>query len=452
MERVQLRPYQQEAKRRALEHDGFCLFAEQRTGKTPIACEVVEERAPDLLLIACPKIAIGTWEDHLPLYDIKAQTTIITLDSVWANRKRLKRWLLKGKRCMTICDESHRIKDRNSKTSRAMRLLARLCDFRLALTGTPTDGKKVEQFWPQFDFIDPSVFGRWSAKTSRFGQIIGPPGFQNTFCVKGGFMGRKIIGYKNLKLFYKKLDSRYFRVELEDVKPVPTKIDTDNVVRFDLVESRKAYEEMEQKFILELEHAQEKIFVKVMDRQTGNYKYVKRRRVRVVAPLALTLGMKLHQLSGGFIFDDEGTAHRVGFEKLAHCGAVLEKLGKVPTIVFVRFLPELYMTAALCRQLGRTVTLISGKHAFRRFDTDVVVIQIRSAESIDLSRAEEVIFNSWDYSYIKYQQALFRNRSYTSVRARYHYLIANNTIDEVLFQCVMEKQNFARLVINKLRR
>lgn len=446
-----LRPEQEEAKRRALEHDGFCLFMEQRTGKTPVSCSIILERDPDLLLVACPKIAVDdTWWKHLRMYGIKADTKVVTLDSVWSMRKQLRRWLEKGKRPFILCDESHRIKDRKSKTSRAMRMLASYCKYKLALTGTPIDSK-LEEFWPQFDFVDPSVFGRWAAKADRFGNVIGPPGFKNRFCVMGGFMGRKIIGYTNKKLFYQKLDSRFFRVELEEVKPVPTRVDPDHLVRFDLNESRSAYDSMEQKFMVDLDYAMQKVKRKKVDPKTGEVHYVLEQRVRVVAPLAISLGIKLQQLSGGFVLDAEKRVHRVGFEKLMHCGALIWELNQ-PTVVFVRYLAELYMTAALCRQLGKSVTLVAGAHAFAGFKTDVCVVQIRSAVSIDLSRAEEVIFNSWNHSHIDFRQAFMRIRSYVSRRARYHYLIANNTVDEDLHRCVTEKFSFAKLVLNRLRR
>ena len=366
-------------------------------------------------------------------------------------RRQLRKWLEKGKRPFIVCDESHRIKNRKSKVSRAMRMLATYCQYKLALTGTPI-AAKLEEFWPQFDFIDPTIFGRWAAKTDRFGHLLGPPGFQEQYCVKGGFMGRKIIGDKNLKTFHRKLDSRFHRVELEAVKLVPTQFDPDNIVRFDLIESRSHYESMEKKFMVEIEHAMQKIKVRTIDPKTGKVKFILRQRTRVVAPLALTLGMKLHQLSGGFILDEEKNIHRIGFEKLTHVGALLLSLGRVPTVVIVRFIPELNMVASLAQRLGRTVTLVSGKHEFKGFTTDVCVVQIRSGVSVDLSRAEEIIFNSWGYSLIDFLQAKSRILSYTSIRARYHYLIANHTIDEELYRAVTEKVSFANLVVNKLRR
>lgn len=409
---IKLRSYQDEGKRKALEQDGFALFMEQRTGKTPLACEIIAERNPHRLLIACPKMAIPVWETHLKLkqYGIKAEVRVMTFESLWSNRKRLRRW----RPDFVVGDETHRIKDRRRKQSKALRKIARTAQWRLALTGTPIEGK-IEDAWAQFDFIDPAIFGPWKD-------------FEERYLIYGGYMGYKIIGYRNLLEFRRKFHSRFYRVLLEDVKETKTDIVPPQIVSFNLAESQSMYDSMEGKFIVELQQAK-----------------------HIVAPRVITQMMKLHQISGGFILDDIRTVHRFGDEKLAHCGALLLHLGKVPTVIVVRFLPELYRIAALCRVLDRTVTLVSGDNPFAGFSTDVAIVQIRSGISVDLSRAEELIFYSWGHSYLDYDQAKFRIRSYTSKRARYWYLIAKHTIDEDLFETVTRKLKFTKLIIDKYR-
>jgi SNF2-related domain len=432
--------YQDEAVDAALKHDGFGLFLEQRTGKTPIACRIVERRQPDVLLVACPKGAIDTWESHLAQYDIHAETQIMTLESVATkrNRRRLKRWLQKARTAMIIVDESHRIKDRRSKVSRSLRSLAQFANWRLALTGTPLEGK-IWDAWAQYDFIDPGVFGPWKD-------------FKSRYLIYGGYMGFKIIGTRNPAKFQSKFHSRFFRVLLEDVKPEKTDIAPPHKVEFELVASSPMYNQMHSKFMVELDRMGTYRRVRELDPETGEFKFVRRRR-RVIAPRVITQAMKLHQISGGFVLDEQHRVHHFGDEKLEQCGALLCALGDVPTVIIVRFLPELYRIAALARALGRQVTLISGSHKWiPGTPFDVAVVQIRSGISIDLSRAEELIFYSWNYSYLDYDQAKFRIRSFMSKRARYHYLVARDTIDEQLYQVVTKKLSFTTLIMNQYRR
>lgn len=432
---IELRPYQVEAKHAALailtrpEGGGFCLFMEQRTGKTPTACALIQELNPTTLLIACPSIAVDVWEKHLLQYGLYEgrEVKIVTFESSRSLRKWLKRWEPE----MVIIDESHRIKSakrRGSQQGRALRAIGRTSRWRLALTGTPLEGK-IWDAWAQFDFIDPSIFGTWGE-------------FKERYLVYGGFKGKQIVGTQNEEEFQAKFQSRFYRVLLEDVKEVKTDIAPPQLVRFDLVESRAAYDAMDKKFVVDLGPR----YVKVLE----NGRFVQRKK-RIVAPRVITQVMKLHQLSGGFILDDGGTVHRFGDEKLAHTGALLKRLGNVPTVVFVRFIPELYRIATLVRAMGRTVSLLSGSHKFKEFTTDVIVVQIRSGISIDLSRAEEVIFHSWGHSFLDYDQAKFRIRSFTSARARYHYLIANGTVDEQLFEAVTRKMSVVSLFLDKAR-
>lgn len=439
------RAYQDEAVELAVaaltEHGGFALFMEQRTGKTPVACRVVKRIAPRRLLITGPEIAEGVWDAHIDQFHLISQQLpddeirFVTRDSLWSQRKKLKRWLAGDPTSMVIADEGHDFKGKNSKRSRALRILGRVTRYRLLLTGTPQESG-LEDYWPQFDFVDSELLGEWSF-------------FQARYFTMGGFRNKKIVGYKNQEEFRKLITSRSYRALLEDVQKVKTVIDPPNIIRFDLVESRASYDAMELELISEVN---QEVMAKTMS-PDGTVTF-RARRKRVVAPRAITQAMKLHQLSGGFILDSGGKVHRFGDEKLLHAGALCLALGNVPQVYFVRFIPELKRLGALLTILGRKVTYISGKNKdyVSGSPFDVAVVQIDSGKSIDLAHAEEAIFYSWTYSYLTYDQARFRIRSYHGRRARYHYLVGRGTVDEQLLDVVLQKLSFAKLIINKYRR
>lgn len=439
------RAYQDEAVKLALaslyEHGGYACFMEQRTGKTIVACRVAHQLNPPRILVIGPEIAQQVWDEHIDqFYLITAKRgndriLYVTRDQVFKLRKKLRRWVQKED-TLVIVDEGHDYKDPHSKRSRGLRIIGRKAKWRLLLTGTPQESG-LEDYWAQFDFVDPKLFGEWAA-------------FKAHYLVYGGFKGKKIIRYLHKDEFQEKLHSRSYRVLLEDVKPVKTDLGRPMKIEFTLDASRVAYSDMEKKFITMLN-----TWVMRKELQAdGSYTFVKRRKF-VAAALVIKQAMKLHQLSGGWVFDDERQIHRFGEEKLTTAGCLMLAIGEdVPQVWYVRFLPELYRLGHLFRLLGREVTFISGDHkTYHTGDSfDVAIVQVASGQSIDLAHAGHSVFYSWDYSHLKHDQAKFRIRAYHAVFARYYYLIGRHTIDSQLYDAVMDKTSFATLILDRFRR
>lgn len=415
---INLRLYQKEAVEEMLKHSGFLLSAEQRTGKTFPATEVVRRRRPQSLLIICPKIAIETvWKPAIEsLGDLVPEIHIENYEAV--STRTARRWWQRRPPEMVIADESHWIKNPNSKRSRAVRAIAQKASYRLALTGTPLEGG-IEDAWAQFDFIDPEVFGSWSD-------------FKARYLVMGGYMGHQIVGYRNREEFIQKFNSRTFRVLLEEVKEKPTVIRKVRI-RFPLQESRQVYDAMRDQMVVELN---------AMD--------------RIVAQLVITQAMKLHQITGGHIRQPAAGErlvrdHQVGTEKLVALTNLLARVDP-PVVIFVRFLWELERIARMLEEMGHTVTRISGQDKFTGFETEYAVIQVKSGVAIDLSRAKIGIFYSFDYSYVTYEQSMFRIRSYYSDRVTYYFLLAEDTVDEDIYQSIVEKRSLSTVICDKYRK
>lgn len=410
-----LRDYQEHAVREALKHQGFLLAAEMRTGKTLIAIEIVRRYAPQSLLIVCPKIAINAvWKPAIEsLGDLVPEVYVENYEAI--STRSMRRWWQRRPPEFIIADESHMIKNPSSLRSRALRGIARRgATYCLALTGTPLEGG-IEDAWAQFDLIDPSVFGSWAD-------------FKERYIIYGGYKQHEIIGYRNRDEFTSKFNSRMFRVLLEEVKEEPTKIRKVRI-RFPLgKESRRIYDGMLNDFVVNLNSGP------------------------IVAPRVITQVMKLHQITGGHIKDGFGIDHFVGNEKIGALRELLKRLSP-PMVIFVRFLWELEVIARLVQDvMCWTVTKVSGDNPFTGFDTDVLVIQIRSGLAIDLSRAETAIFYSFDHSYLTYEQSLFRIRSYTSNRVSYYFLLAENTIDEDIYEAIQGKRSLSSVICDKYRK
>ena len=418
MIKTALRPYQLEAVEKAKPFDGFALFMEQRTGKTLTALALVDFHRPPQLLIICPKRALKVWASELRKHldaDWDMDVLLVNYEQIIdpKRRKALRQHCMKAD-TFTIVDESHRIKRRGSKQSRACRTLGAVSSWRLALTGTPI-AQGLHDAWAQFDFLDPLIFGNWAS-------------FEGQYCLKGGFKGRQIIGYRNQPRFERLFHKYSYRKTLKEVQERPVMIR--RIVRQVQLEpdALQAYQDLERDLITTV------------------------RQRTIETPLVITLVMKLQQITGGFLIDEDGDALPIGTEKLEELEKVLTATpGRV--VICCRFRHELEAIANLLNRLGKShFTIAGGTEWDGTFETDAALLQVQSGVAIDLSSADLIVFYSWDYSYINYEQTRFRVLSYQRTRVTYVYLMAEDTIDQQIYEAVTRKKNLATLVCDHYRR
>lgn len=436
-----LRLYQESAVSRAILHDGFGLFGEQRTGKTLTSLAVVDHRKPDILLVVCPLKAVLEWqqqiERHLK-FDWECQVEVIHYEACCSEktkrakfRRRVRNWVQKEKKTVfCICDEAHRIKKRGSFQSRVMRGLGRLVTWRLALTGTPI-AQSIKDAWAIFDYMMPGVFGELDD-------------FEDRYIKYGGYKNKKIKEYKNQKHFNKIFHRYSDRKTLDEARRAEGKLPVKVKRRKIFVEltrtSRRAYEELEQ----ELE-------------TVVNQK-------KISTPLVLTLTGKLQQLAGGYLIHDTRTPgcrtrHReivpVGEEKTKALAELLFKFCPEDSklVICARYRHELEVIGLILESQNFTYKFIAGGEKYdNKFDTDAIVLQIQSGIAIDLSLSNTYIFYSWDFSYINHEQSKFRVRSFDTDQVNYYYLIAEDTVDEDIYESLRRKKDLAQMICDKYRR
>ncbi len=91
-----------------------------------------------------------------------------------------------GKRILTICDESSRIKTPDAKRTKRSIDLGYFSTYKMILNGTPI-ALGVHDLWSQFQFLDPNIIGTgdyWAFKTR--------------YLVMGGFENRQIVGVQRM--------------------------------------------------------------------------------------------------------------------------------------------------------------------------------------------------------------------------------------------------------------
>lgn len=439
MIRTKLNWYQEEALERALPFDGFLLFMEQRTGKTLTSLAIVDKRKPKYLWIVCPINAIEVWmqqiKEHL-VVDWNCKLIIMNHEEL-ASRKKRKKYYDKmrviGPECFLIGDELHKgMRRRGTQVSRTLRHIAKMARWRIGLTGTPMD-KVTSELWPQFDFADPSVFGKFDSDLDdETGEIVGEPGFKDKYLIMGGFRNLKVIGTRHEEEFFEIVRKRSYRVTLREArgKDRPLKLRFRKEV-FDLDEStREIYDELEEE--LEIEINRKKVKVKVV----------------------IALAMKLQQLCGGFIKTDEGN-EVVGSEKLRKLLKIVYQLKREEKkfVVVCRFLYEIERIRARLNSRGITTQVVSGGRKYSHtFEEDGVIIQIQSGVAVNMAAADYIIFYSGDYSHINHEQMRFRTLNLVKPFASFHYLLARDTIDELIYAAFRRKRDFVNLVLDKYRR
>ena len=175
-----LRDYQKEDVKKLLTKDKTACFNEQRTGKTPTAITVMEQRSINKLIIVCPKSAIPVWTDEYNKWTGKEATPIQgsknkkeELVKEWKNnaiilsydafkptknRNGFVDMLLKKNPEGIIFDEAHRMKNRNSKNFEAAKHCNKI-KYMLLLTGTPS--AKPDDVWTLLHLLDSKRFSSY---------------------------------------------------------------------------------------------------------------------------------------------------------------------------------------------------------------------------------------------------------------------------------------------------
>lgn len=428
MLKTKLRWYQQEAVAKGKPYDGFLFSAEQRCGKTLMALATVEERKPEVLVILCPKNAIRVWHEQIAQHldiDWPMEIEVINFEFMGRRKKEYYRWAdqyKSGGRMMVICDEAHKIKRRGSIQSRVLRTLSKRARWRIATTGTPV-GQGSYDVWSIFNFMDPSIFGPFDH-------------FANRYLQRGGFKGKKVVGYQNTEELERIIHQYMYRITLQEAREVSMRIRRVRVPVQLEPRARAIYDSLESNMSA------------VVD------------GVKVKLKLAITLTTKLQQICGGYIKVGEqgfkeGTLKMIGSEKYQKLTQVV--FDRIPTgervVICCKYSEEIRTIARLCPHWGRTFKTIEGGKPFDgKFDTDIILLQIQSGMAFDLSAADHMVLFSWNHSHFDHDQSLSRIKNFTKDCVSYYYLIVEDSVDEVLFETAVRKKKFATALLDRHRR
>lgn len=363
------------------------------------------------------------------------QIVAVNYEKTWRMIDALKAW----QPDLIVCDESQRIKKPGARQSMAMHSLGKLAEFRSILTGTPVPNRPLE-FYSQYKFLDETIFGPSHVA------------FTNRYAIQKGGGGMGFADYLRLDELTRLAHSVAYRVTKDEALDLPEWLDREIDLELEPA-ARKTYDQVEKAAFAELTTLAAE----------GT----------ITTPHVLTSMLRLSQITGGFVGDDEGQVHHISSAKLKALGDIADDVfdsGK-KIVVFARFRAEIEaITKRLQGSLrdpdgvpGEVLEIHGGIPIPKRGgivdrfqDPDgprAIVVQTRAGGlGITLTAADTAVFFSLDYSFENYDQARARiHRIGQKNHCTYIHLMATNTIDQKVLQALRDKRDLAAVVVDGWR-
>lgn len=329
------------------------LFWEPGAGKTYAAVHVAKTRYQwgniDLLVVICPNAIRQVWPSEFKKWSADSPFWFQMMESGAMLARQRKPGLevlvvsvealsqgqafekimnyVKGRKFMTIMDESSRIKNPSSARTKNATAIAWSGWYRMILTGTPILQGPVDLF-AQMRFLNPDIIGikKWAA-------------FRAKYCIMGGFQNRQITSYNNVEELIGKIAPYADMVRLIDCTDIPSKI----YQRIDVPLSKE-----QQDAINMLKHE--------------NLLVIEELGIDLAVEMALERMTRIQQIVGGslpYMDEESGKYKTMPLQgRIPKLDALLEYASDLPQgtkcLVWARFAPERErLEAALVEAYGR---------------------------------------------------------------------------------------------------
>ena len=431
---------------------GAALLMQMGTGKSFVSVAIAgwlyQHHKIKRLLVVCPLSITGVWLDEFNKYagfpfslvvlagtlpkkrkqlteleEIGLQVVVVNYESAW----RMEKDLLAYHADMIICDEGHKLKEGRTAQSKGMHRLGDRAAYRLLLTGTVITNREIDVF-SQYRFAAPEVFGRsfYSFRCKYFymgGYGSHTPFFRTTMTDE----------------FLQRLHSIAFRVRKEECLDLPDI--TEEIRMVDLEpDAAKLYAQIEEESYAEMQDSE------------------------VTAANVLTRILRLSQITGGFLKDDDGNITQVSHAKLEALSDIIDSAMEEDEklVIMGRFVAELDAIEQMLETKKIGYAVVRGgvndrAEQVASFQSDpdckVFVGQLQAAGmGITLTAASTMVFYSVDYSMANFDQAKSRtHRMGQKNNCLYIYLTARNSIDNKVLKALREKQDLARMLVDDYR-
>lgn len=458
---IKLRDHQQKAVELARRLPHLALFFDAGTGKTGAMIRILAEhfnkrKGICKTLIFAPISVCQQWQNEAPRFSgIPGETfhimtgpgkvrvsrmeqilldkpnAIVVTNYEAVQIKGFYELLLKWSPEVVVLDESHRIKDSQSKRAKAIYPLCHAASRRFLLTGTPIVNSLLDIFG-QYKALDPSIFGGgfWSFKNKFFydknagKQFAYPDWAPHPWAAEQ--IGKALAASS---LQAKREDC----LDLPPLTAIPVPVELSS-------QQKKAYDEMRKDFMTEVKGLV----------TSSEFEMVKT--------------LRMQQMLAGFSQPDE-REDPIWFDDVPRLDALLDtidSLGKEKAIIWTVFRPTYARLAKELEKRSYKFAMLTGeqsykekmeaKEAFVNGDAQFLIANPAAAgEGIDgLQIAKYALYYMRGYSLLHYMQSLARNYRSGSEKhdkvVHYHYF-AKGTLDEVIAYALHNKQDVAATVL-----
>lgn len=432
---------------------GTALLMEMGTGKTIVSIAVAgcmyQYGKVNRVLVVAPLSILGVWQEEFEKFadfpysltilsgtvakkkeELKnltgngLQVVVVNYESAWRLEEDLKAYNAD----LVIADEAHKLKENRSKQSQGMHHIGDKARYKLLLTGTVITNRELDVF-SQYRFLNPQIFG-----TSFYA-------FRNQYFDMGGYCNHTPIFRKWMcDDFLQKLHSIAFRVTKAECLDLPSV--TEEVRQVDLEpKAAKLYDNIEDESYAELGKAE------------------------VTTANILTRLLRLSQITGGHLTDDDGVVNTVSSAKLDALSDIIDTAmaENKKIVVMARFVPEMDDIQEMLEKKKICYAVVRGgvkdrESEIHRFQYDdkcrVFVGQIAAAGlGITLTAASTMVFYSLDYNMSNFEQAKARiHRAGQKENCHYIYLVCRNTIDRKVLYALRKKMNLAKILVDDYRK
>ncbi len=415
------RDYQEEGAIFLLDKKHCCLFYKPGKGKTYPCIDAIREvdkmkngKAKVLILSTADAIK-NMWNAEIIPQKILPEYTV-TMSLSAAIQDKTKNQLVTIPWDIIVIDECHKIKAHNTKSSKLVYALSRKTEYVWGLSGTPRGNNDVD-IYCQFHNMCISDWGKISytqfvnnccdveKKFFRGNAITVPIGINDKY--RAGWE-RNIATYTQ-RIGYEELDNMP-DIEVNEIKLhyAPT----------------QEYLDAEQGVI-----------------QTSDYE-------NTMTKLAAI--QKMWQAVNGFLYiPDENdntkrTIHEI--ERNKKLDWLAENLTPVTTIVYMFEADRIHIEEELDK-LCYTHTEIVDE--FKQSKAEILLLQCSRCESFNLQMCNRIIFYTFDYSYIKYNQMLHRVwRMGQKNKVQIDVLMFEQTVETKIWNAVQNKERLAELFMS----
>jgi SNF2 family DNA or RNA helicase len=343
---------------------------------------------------------------------------VINYDSFW--RDPISDVLATSEWGAIIYDEVHKTKSPGSKASMMARRLRPRGKVRILATGTPMAHSPLD------------AYGIMRAGND---QILGKSyiAFKQRYALWAGPNNRIRVGFQNITELEEKLAPVTWRATKEEVLPdLPEKSDVDYETTLS-PEAAKVYRNLEKNLISEI---------------NGN---------TLTAANILTKILRLQQICGGAVPDDDGKYHQIDDSKRKLLMDVVEDLGDKPFVVFCRFRSDIDAAHQACREMGVEALELSGQYnqleRWQNGEAQALIVQMQSGSTgINLTRASTAIYYSLSTSLAEWDQSQARiHRPGQKNACTYIYLLIKGTVDMKILKALRGRLEVVTAIMNNIQ-